>query len=98
MDYTIIFVIILIFTLVIVNERFNKKKKTDKEEETSKSLYHYKAKDYSMSRAEHEFFDILIASIGNLYFVFPQVHLATILDHKIVGQNWKGAFRHKYDF
>lgn len=98
MDYTIIFVIILIFTFGIVNERFNNKKKISKEEETTKSLYHYKTKDYLMSRAEHEFFDILVAFIGNLYFVFPQVHLATILDHKIVGQNWKGVFRHKYDF
>jgi very-short-patch-repair endonuclease len=47
-----------------------------------------------MSRAEHELFDILIALVGNEYHVFPQIHLATILDHKVVGQKWKSAFRH----
>jgi len=39
-------------------------------------------------------FDILVALVGNKYHVFPQIHLATILDHKIVGQNWVSAFRH----
>lgn len=47
-----------------------------------------------MSRAEHELFNILVGLIGDKYYIFPQIHLATILDHKIVGQNWKAAFRH----
>ena len=47
-----------------------------------------------MSRPEHEFFDILLSVIGNQYHVFPQVHLPTILEHKIKGQYWHGAFRH----
>lgn len=60
----------------------------------SKSLYNYKRKDFLMSRAEHEFFDILIYAVADKYYVFPQIHLPTILDNKVVGQNWKGAFRH----
>lgn len=56
-----------------------------------KSLYNYKRKDFLMSRAEHEFFDILVEAVGGQYYVFPQVHLPTILDHKTKGQNWKGA-------
>jgi very-short-patch-repair endonuclease len=32
--------------------------------------------------------------LGNKYYLFTQVHLPTILDHKVVGQNWKGAFSH----
>jgi very-short-patch-repair endonuclease len=47
-----------------------------------------------MSRAEHEFFDILVDITKDQYYVFPQIHLSTILDNKVVGQNWKGAFRH----
>ena len=47
-----------------------------------------------MSRAEHEFFDILIGITKDQYYVFPQIHLSTILDNKVVGQNWRGAFRH----
>lgn len=63
-------------------------------EKKSKFLFNYKRKDFIMSRAEHDFFDILIEIVGDKYYVFPQIHLATILDHKIVGQNWRGAFRH----
>lgn len=47
-----------------------------------------------MSRAEREFFDILIGIVEDKYYVFPQIHLPTILDNKIIGQNWRGAFRH----
>jgi very-short-patch-repair endonuclease len=57
-------------------------------------VYSYKRRDFLMSRPEHEFFDILVSALENQYYVFPQVHLPNILDHKIVGQNWKGAFRH----
>jgi len=63
-------------------------------EEEKKSIYNYKRKDFLMSRAEHEFFDILVSIVGNQYYVFPQIHLSTILDNKVVGQNWRGAFRH----
>ena len=60
----------------------------------SKPLYNYKRKDFLITRAEHEFFDILIDVVGNQYYVFPQIHLCDILDNKVVGQNWKSAFRH----
>lgn len=63
-------------------------------EEEKKSVYNYKRKDFLMSRAEHEFFDILVSIVGSQYYIFPQIHLSTILDNKVVGQNWRGAFRH----
>lgn len=59
-----------------------------------KHLYDYRRKDFLMSRAEHEFFDVLVDAVEGRYYVFPQIHLATILDNKIAGQNWEGAFRH----
>jgi very-short-patch-repair endonuclease len=59
-----------------------------------KSIYKYKRKDFLISRPEHEFFDILVEVVGKQYQVFTQVHLPTILDHKITGQSWKGAFSH----
>lgn len=67
---------------------------TEKEEVKKKPLYKYNRKDFLISRAEHEFFDILVEILGSQYYVFTQVHLPTILDHKIKGQNWKGAFSH----
>ena len=82
-------------TFFLSNQIFiNKKKKITKKENEVENPYQYRRKDYLISRAEHKFFDVLIESVGDRFYVFPQVHLATFLDHKIVGQNWKGAFRH----
>lgn len=57
-------------------------------------LYHYTKKDFFMSRAEHECYNALIQAVGHEYYIFAQVHLATILNHKIKGQNWQGALSH----
>lgn len=92
MTILIIFVILMAVVFIILKKYFpdifNEK------EGVSKSPYNYKKKDFLMSRAEHEFFDILVEVVGNQYYVFPQIHLSTILDNKVVGQNWRGAFRH----
>ena len=57
------------------------------------TIYRYGRKDFFMNRAEHEFFDVLIEMVGNGYYVFPQVHLSTILEHRIKGHDWRAAFR-----
>jgi len=59
-----------------------------------KKEYTYRAKESFMTPAELEFFGILKSIVGEKYQIFAQVHLPTILDHKVVGQNWHGAFRH----
>lgn len=56
--------------------------------------YHYKRKDLIMTQAETRFFQILTEAIGDGYYVFPQVHLSSILEHRIHGQNWWAAFHH----
>src|SRR5215469_13264717 len=56
-------------------------------------VYRYGRKTFFMNRAEHEFFDVLIEVVGNGYYVFPQVHLSTILEHRIKGQDWRAAFQ-----
>lgn len=60
----------------------------------TKAKYRYTKKDWFMSRAEHEFYNALVQAVGNEYVIFSQVHLPTLLDHKIKGQNWQGAFSH----
>ena len=64
-----------------------------KDSPTSKK-YSYSKKDFIMTRAEHECFDALVKAVGEKYHVFPQVHLPSIVNNKVVGQNWKGAFNH----
>lgn len=88
------YIILGIIVVVIVIIKFSLKDFSRNTQENKKTIYKYKRKDFLITRAEHEFFDILVGILGSQYHIFPQVHLPTILDHKIVGQNWKGAFRH----
>jgi very-short-patch-repair endonuclease len=62
--------------------------------ENKRKTYQYKKKDFFLSRAEHECYDALVTAVGKDFYIFAQVHLPTIVDNKVVGQNWKGAFRH----
>lgn len=60
----------------------------------AKYNYQYKRKTYLMTRAEHEFFDTLIMAVNREYYIFPQIHLSDIVDSKVIGQSWRGAFKH----
>ena len=62
--------------------------------EEEKAKYNYKRKNFFLTRAEHECFDALVSAVGNEYLIFAQVHLPTLIDNKVVGQNWRAAFRH----
>lgn len=83
-----IFLVIVVVAVVLLRLRFfPTKQKVQK-------LYEYKAKDHVMTESEAEFFKTLVEVAGDRYYVFPQVHLSAILDHKISGQGWKYAFGH----
>lgn len=62
--------------------------------EQEKAKYQYKRRNFFLTRAEHECYDALVSAVGAEYFVFAQVHLPTLVDNKVKGQNWRGAFRH----
>jgi hypothetical protein len=60
-----------------------------------KPLYQYKRRECIMTHAERKCFNSLIEAVGSSYHIFAQVHLPSILDHKIHnGQKWFAAFRH----
>lgn len=59
-----------------------------------KDGYSYLVREYVMSKSEQACFNTFKEVVGEKYYIFPQMHLPTFLDHKIVGQNWFGAFRH----
>lgn len=56
--------------------------------------YHYMHKDFLVTRAEAEFFRVLLRAVPTGYAIYPQVHLSAIVEHKVKGQNWKAAFSH----
>jgi len=84
----LIFIIIVFIVVVIIFEFFFGKSGSKPQK------YRYKQKEFFMSRAEHECYNALVIAVGDKYHVFPQVHLSSIVDNKVVGQNWKSAFRH----
>ena len=57
-------------------------------------VYSYTVKPLTMSKTEKEFFGKLLQVVEDRYYVFPQVHLSALLDHKVKGQNWSYAFWH----
>ena len=63
-------------------------------DEHEKPKYRYARKQFFLTRAEHEFYDALIVAVGDKYHVFAQVHLPTILDNKVKGQDWRAALAH----
>ncbi|MBP6929451.1 MAG: DUF2726 domain-containing protein [Candidatus Moranbacteria bacterium] len=84
-----IFYLILILGVFALFKFFLEKYFSEK-----KKIYTYRSKESFMTSAEREFFGVLKSAIGEKYQIFAQVHLPTILDCKINGQNWHGAFRH----
>jgi very-short-patch-repair endonuclease len=47
-----------------------------------------------MSETETGFFVKLEHAVSERYYVFPQVRLSALLDHRVKGQEWKYAFSH----
>jgi very-short-patch-repair endonuclease len=62
--------------------------------EKEKPKYRYTRKHFFLTRAEHECYDVLVAAVGDKYHVFAQVHLPTIIDNKVKGQDWRAALAH----
>ncbi|MDR3298221.1 MAG: DUF2726 domain-containing protein [Candidatus Nomurabacteria bacterium] len=68
--------------------------KSDPKPDKPKLAYFYQSKKHIMTRSEEDFFFLLNLSVGDVFYIFPQVHLSTLLNEKIKGQNWKAAFFH----
>ena len=56
--------------------------------------YSYIAKTHMMTAAEERCFRILDETFSQKFYIFPQVHLSKLLDHKVKGQKYYGAFLH----
>jgi very-short-patch-repair endonuclease len=59
-----------------------------------KPKYYYVAKRRVMTAYEEKFFRTLCEIFEDKCYVIPQVHLSALFDHKVRGQNWRGAFSH----
>lgn len=81
----------IIVILYIISAIFggNKKKRI-----LEKKPFAYTAKNAVMTASEMDFFWKLNEVVQDRYFIFPQVHLSALLDHRIIGQDWRRAFYH----
>lgn len=84
--FLIIFIIGAAFITVM---RFIKN--LNSQEEYGRPIYKYSAKKYIMTSAEAECFERLERICGGKYYIFPQIQLSSLLNHKIKGQNWRAA-------
>jgi hypothetical protein len=91
MEFILLLIIVVVVVYYINRSKGGAQDKTPDEIKPTVN-YHYRRKDFVMTKAENDFFNSLTDILGDEYYVFPQVHLSTILDHKIKGQNWKAAF------
>ena len=91
MEIYIIFIFVIVIAILarIVSSNSSSKKKIFKN-----NSYLYFAKRSLMSKTETDFFIKLDRAVSERYYVFPQVHLSALLDHKVKGQEWKYAFSH----
>lgn len=80
MIYLLLGVIILIIISVAIAPR--------------KVKYHYNAKAYIMTRAEVDLYNKLRTICKDRYYIFPQIHLSSLLDHRVKNQNFRAAFYH----
>ena len=81
-------VLLIIFGMALAGHS-NTKRKVFKN-----NAYQYITKQSPMTMTESEFFFKLERIVSDRYFIFPQVHLSSIFDHRVKGQEWKFAFRH----
>lgn len=91
--FLIIAVLIVVFAGVAVLKVLSEKQESETKPK-EKPKYQYTSKQFFMTRAEHEFYDALIAAVGSDFYVFAQVHLPTIVDHTVKGQDWRAALAH----
>lgn len=101
---TLIFIAIFILIIVLIVRRLSREKVKNPipDHEITQLTpvgsvsqeYHYDRRDLIMTKTETEFFKLLVDALGENYFVFPQVHLSSILEHRVAGQDWWKAFHH----
>jgi very-short-patch-repair endonuclease len=88
---TIFYIIIGIIVVIAIAIAVARGGLADVEE---KAKYRYNRKNFFLTRAEHEFYDVLVEAVGVEYRIFAQVHLPTLVDHTVRGQNWRAALAH----
>jgi len=87
-----IIIVLVFFVLILIKAALSSRSQTKKV--FKNNTYKYSAKYSLMTKTESDFFTKLERVVSERYYVFPQVHLSSLLDHRVKGQEWSYAFRH----
>jgi len=87
---------LIIFLFVRFYDRVSKLRVFDRSGKfnSTNALFRYTKKTTIMTKSESNFFKMLNEVVADRYYVFPQIHLSTILENKVKGQNYVSAFKH----
>lgn len=85
-------VLIILFAIVfIINSKLKDLNNSDTKAKSSN--FKYARKDYIMTPYETEFFKRLERISGSKYYVFPQIHLSSLLLNKTSGKYYKAGYQ-----
>ncbi len=85
MERLILYIVLLILIGTLLRLLIRKPAKT--------STFHYTSRN-PLTPRESAFFKRLESAVGQDYYIFPQVHLSSLANHAVQGQNWKAAKSH----
>ena len=91
---SIILWIAIVFVIYKCVRELNNPTKPKTETSTATAQYQYSLKQRIMTVYEQKIFLVLNDILNQKCYVIPQVHLSKLLNHKVEGQNWQGAFSH----
>jgi len=95
METTIVIIlVVLLFAGFFIFKILIPKQTSTTKPAMQKSVYAYTKRPQIMTNHELGFYKMLAEVAGDRYYLFPQVHLSALLDHKVKGQNWDPAFKH----
>lgn len=86
-------VVVLAILMAVIWLYLREPVKSIKGEAKKPSVYSYKRKENIMTDAEQSFYKRLVEVAGDRYYVFPQMHLSSLLTNDTKGRYWKAAFQ-----
>lgn len=91
-DNLLIIVVIVVAVVLVLSFKLSTTREKRKVHKNNR--YAYEAKRLPMTVTELEFFRTLEETVRERYYVFPQVHLSTVLNPTSAGSDRTYAFRH----
>ncbi len=88
-----IYIVAVIFVVIAIVFSLTSGHSSGKYGVRNSTDYQYARKDAVMTQAEAKFYNRLLSVAGDRYYIFPQIHLSSLLTNQTKGRYWKAAFQ-----